>query len=350
MSRADRAAALTKRRQAISVIKNVRYTRRMITTHEFTAELFDKINGEDRGIENLVGHPVLFSALTESEKMQTRREINAALDKSESNAFVDLRDATIAYFADLQKVIDRLDDVKITDKQIQDLRVQNDAAIEAFDGMKIPEGALDYERCMSTLEHLEIVAEDVEQNIPEIAQEVEPEEEPEPATPEYHEEDHQHDEPPVNEPDEPVVLPDPTTPTEPIEEPGSEDDPAVDLTWIRGEEEFFISAKQFVIPTEEFMLEAGFTPEKASAVLAKYAGSLKKYRLLLQKVKDQVAPETCVGEDLLGGSTKFYQKLDRLVTLVENFETLRDSLNKSCESLLSASHQMLLTASRNPLL
>lgn len=375
MGRAERAAALTTRRQAISVIKNVRYTRKMLSAHEFTSEIFDKINGEDRGIEQLVGRTVLFASLTDDEKLQLRRDINAALTKSEDNAFTNLRQATIAYFADLQKVIDRLDDVKVTNKHVTDLLSKKESAIEAFNAIKLPEGSLDYERCMSTLEHFQVIAEDVEQNVPEVEKELQPAEEPE-----YHEEDHDHDTPPATEPDEPVTLPDPAMPVEPTEPvatpeppaapapavvdpnqppaepvpaepaPGSEEDPATDLTWIKGEEAFFISANKYKLPIVESTVEAGFTPEKASAVLDKYASSLDAYRKALKRVKDLVDPETCVADHLLCGSTEFYQRFDRLVSLVENLETLRDGLNKSCETLVEASRQMLLATTRDPML
>ena len=350
MGKAERAAALTQRRQAVAVIKNIRTTRRVLASHPFNSTTFNAINGVDGGIEQMLGREILFDALTANEQLALRQEINAALAKSEDAAFETLRASLTMYFADIQKVIDRLDNVEITEKNITDLSFKEQAAVEAFKACELPEGALDYERCMSTLEHLEIIAESVDTSAPDITHELE--------EPEYQEEQHTHEGEPLPNPTEDPVVPQEGDPSQPVELPEVVDPPVpvedagevADLTWIRGQENFFESAKLFFLKEKATVDKAGFTPEKASSVLGKYAASVEAYRTALVKVRDAIAPETCVADGLLRGSTNFFQRFDRLVCLVENLETLRDGLNKSCTSLVDASKAMLKSATKDPML
>ena len=69
MSKAERAAALTQRRNAVAIIKNLRFTRRFLASHPFDEATFSYIDGKDRGIENLVGHDVVFATLDDNEKL-----------------------------------------------------------------------------------------------------------------------------------------------------------------------------------------------------------------------------------------------------------------------------------------
>ena len=356
MGKVERAAALTKRRRAVAVINNIRRTRRVLSSNPFDAKTFNALNGVDGGIEQLVGRSIFFEGLTENEVLQLRRDIVSKMNVAENEAFEVLRSSTREYFSDIQEVIDRLDNVKITQKNITDLSFKEASAIEAFKSVEIPQGALDYERCMSTLEHLDVVAESVDTTTPEIEHELE--------EPEYTEEQHVHEddvEPlpeadavPAEDPAEPVTLPEDPSEVVPDGDVNTDDpeqqNEVADLSWIKGEESFFASANLFFLKDKATTADAGFTPENAGAVLGKYASSLESYRRALIKVRDTIAPETCVADNLLRGSTNFYQRFDRLVCLVENLETLRDGLNKSCECLVEASKQMLIKATRDAML
>lgn len=356
MGRSERAAALTIRRRAVATIKNVRRTRMVLSKYPFDARTFDALNGMDGGIEALLDRQIVFDILSEPEKFKLRQDLNRALDASENVAFEALRDATKRYFEDIQKAIDAAAPA-VTEQQITYMKSTKQAAIEAFSTVEMQQGALDAERCLSTLEHLEVIAESTAAVSPEIDHELD-------TTETEVQEQHQHDgnqDVPVEE----IVDPpdDDGDPNEEVNlEPGAPDvippagmdngseENVADFTWVEAEEAFFESAKKFALPINEKMSEAGFDPEKAAKVLEQYNDTMQKYRAALMHVKNAVAPETCTADQLLRGSTKFYKRLDRLVSLVENLETLREGLNKSCESLMAASKQMMLAAIKNPLL
>ena len=350
MGRKERAAALTQRRDAVAVINAVRKTRRLLAKHPFTAETFNAINGKERGLEQLVGRDILFNCLNESEQLQLRHDINKKLNDSETAAFESLRNATVAFFADLQKVIDRATLVYNT-KAAQDLLAKKQVAVEAFNAFEMSAEALDCERAISTLEHLEFVAEDVEETVPGFEHDLDTEEQEE-----YDEEKHkdddelpedgpdgseeEEDDDDEDEDDEDIDLGD-----DDDDDDGEGDDEAdedgektstTDLTFICDEQGFAKAAPQFKLPTVVCAEGAGYSQERGFKVLSKYPVVMQKYCTALKHLRDVVAPETCTMEDLLRGNVKFYRKLDRVINLVEKFEPLRVALDKSCEGLLGA--------------
>ena len=48
MSKAERAAALTQRRNAVTIIKNLRFTRRFLASHPFDEATYQYIDGKAR--------------------------------------------------------------------------------------------------------------------------------------------------------------------------------------------------------------------------------------------------------------------------------------------------------------
>lgn len=358
MAKAERMAALKKRRQAIAIIKNIRRTRRVLTANEFDAKTFDALNGRDNGIEALVGHSVMFGSLDETERLALRREINAKLFESEQMAFGVLREASVEFFSELQKIIDRADEVGITDKTITHLSSSKKKAVEAFESFKIAEGGLDCERCIAMLEHLEVIAEAIDESIPEIEHDLEEDE--------YTEEQHTHEDTdlPDEDDDESVEEEDDDDDEDDDEdeEEFSDDDegdengegapaePTTNVNWTESEEEFRESASKFALPVAATTVEAGFDAKKASEIIAKYPGAMKKYVNALQHFRDAVAADTCTSESLLRGNKKFYKRINKVVGYVEKLEDLRTALNKSCKGLVDAAHEMMLIDTRDPLL
>lgn len=379
MATKDRSAALTSRRQAIAIIKNIRRTRRLLVKHPFDATTFKVINGKERGIEDLVGRTIVFDLLTDEEKLTLHRDILKQMNIVEAEAFNLLRSSTIDFFKDLKTAIDNTG-TKITDKNVSDTTLdRKGAAVEAFIESPSCVGCLDYERSLSALEHLDRISAEVEQTVPDMEHELDEsldddETELEQEDDEYFEENHDEISVAVGEePADPPNEPDPTEeapeedPSIPVELPDDEsedddlrpettdnpedDEVVADITWIRAEESYLASANKFVVAEEGMSLgEIGFNHNQGTEVLAKYNESIKNYRESLKKLYDTVNPEECTLESLLAGSTKTYKRFNRIMTLVDKFEKLRSSLDKSCECLVEASKKMLVAATKDPLL
>ena len=336
MSKSSRATALTTRRNAIAIIKNIRKTRRVMAKFPFNEKTFDAINGQDRGLEDLLGREVIFLALSPAEQLSLRHEVNAKLNEVEFETFKTLRAATLDYFKDLQGAIDRVN-MEILSKTSADLKSSKKAAVEAFNNFAMNPGALDCERAISTIEHLLAIAEGIDESTPDIEHDLDKEE--------YTEEQHQDDEadelPDLDDDDDegedlsaPVELPN----TEPDQ---TEDDPEAVMPWIVTEESFSNAVQRFINKEETSLEKLGYTTDRCEEILTRYTGALETYVKALTKFRDIIAPETCTLEDLLRGSTKFFQNYDRVIDLVEKFEPLRTALNDSCEGLIVASKVVL---------
>lgn len=381
MGTKERSAALNSRRQAVAIIKNIRRTRRLLAKHPFDTKTFDVINGKEKGIEDLVGRRIVFDLLTDEEKLNLHRDILAKMNDVETQAFNLLRSSTIDFFKDLKTAIDNAGTV-ITDKNVNDTTLdRKGSAVEAFIESPSCIGCLDYERSLSALEHIDHISAEVDQTVPDMEHELDESSEDDETEIEedddaYFEENHDEisvavgDEPadlpndpdpteevPEEDPSIPVELPDDETEDdelrpEPAEDPETEDDEVVaDITWIRAEESYLESANQFIVSEEGMTMgEIGFNHYQGTEVLAKYNASIKNYRESLKKLYDTVNPEECTLESLLAGSTKTYKRFNRIMTLVDKFEKLRTSLDKSCECLVEASKKMLVAATKDPLL
>lgn len=343
MGRKERAAALTQRRDAVAVIKAVRKTRRLLAKHPFDEKTFNAINGKERGIEQLVGRDILFGCLNENERLALHHDINMKLNVAEEQAFKSLREATEMFLVDLRvhngvQVIDQN-----ADKNIQ---AKKAAAIEAFNAFEMPEGALDCERALSTLEHLEALTADVEEAVPGFEHDLDKEDE-------YTEEQHEdEDELPEDGPDGDDDDDEDEDDDEDIDLGEDDDDDngegdddvdedgekvsTTDLTFICDEQGFAGAAIKFTLPTIVCTEGAGYNQARSAIVLAKYQAVMDKYHASLNKLADTFANLECTNDELLRGSVKLYRKLDRVINLVNKFDPLCFALNKACEGLNNA--------------
>ena len=374
MSKAERAAALTQRRNAVAIIKNLRFTRRFLASHPFDEATFSYIDGKDRGIENLVGHEVVFAALGEDEKLALRREIVAKLNESEKMAFSVLRASTESYFKDLVDIINK-DIKKVDPKAAVYFDSKKQAVLEAFEQTITPAASFDCERAMSALEKLDLIAEEIETTVPDIEHELDEDEVKEeehdhedgsygdqtgetiPPAPEEDEDDDDDDD---DDLDEDVKLPeDDEDADEDVVEPAEPDDGSIDADdkmsvtakthWVAQFHSYIDSAKNFVAK-EDFQLgHVGFTAEKAKYILDKYAATMEHYKAALEKLYAVVDPATCTADSLLRGKVSTYKRIDKIVALADRMEEVRASLDKSLESLLTASRNMMLAATYDPM-
>lgn len=371
MSKAERAAALTQRRNAVAIIKNLRFTRRFLASHPFDEATFSYIDGKDRGIENLVGHDVVFATLDDNEKLALRREIISKLNESEKMAFSVLRASTESYFKDLADIINK-DIKKVDPKALTYFNSKKKAVLEAFEQTITPAASFDCERAMSALEKLDLIAEEIETTVPDIEHELDEDE--------LEEEEHDHEDgsygdqngetiPPAPEEDEDddddddlsedVELPEDDEDADEIVIEEQEDDNSIDADdkmsvtakthWVAAFHNYIDSAKNFVAK-EDFQLgHVGFTAEKASYILNKYTATMEHYKAALEKLYAVVDPATCTADSLLRGKVKTYKRIDKIVALAYRMEEVRASLDKSLESLLTASRNMMLAATYDPM-
>ena len=131
MGKSERAEALTTRRNCIAIIKNLRYTRRYLASHDFDEKTFSHLNGSDRGIENLVGRNISFSLLTDEDKLGLHREISSKLNEVEMETFTVLRKAVIDYFKDVEAVIDNVG-YRVPEDFADNMTSTKESAIESF--------------------------------------------------------------------------------------------------------------------------------------------------------------------------------------------------------------------------
>jgi len=371
----ERTAALNKRRQAVAVIKNIRKTRRLLAKHPLDEKLFDIINGAEDGIRELIGRKIVFGFLTDSERLSLKIEILKGLSSAENYACDTLRAATVDFFKDL-KDASEVNTVAIDQKNITDLMGTKPRAIETFLDAEAMTGMFDYERSMSAIEHIELIAEEVEENTPDVEHEldetIDGEEQEEEEQDEYEEEQHTEEanrtgeEPadPPNDPDplEPAPEEDPALPIELDEDDdGDEEDDDYDpdsadgdcpttanVKWVRAEESYLESAMLFVSTEGYSLSDNGFTATRGQEVLSKYTAAMNHYKAALRKLYDVIDPECATIDRLLYGSVNTYKRLNRIMVITEKFGEVRDALNKSCESLIAASKKVLVETIKDP--
>lgn len=363
--RKERSAFLTKRRDAIKVIRNIRSTRRLLAKHPFNDETFKAINGPERGIEQLLGRDIVFSLLNESEKLKLRHDINMTLNKEEDSAFEVLREATDRFLSELRTREGILD---VVSKHAQDILSKKQAAVEAFNAFEMPSGALDCERAISTLEHLEIIAEETEEAIPGFEHELDKED-----NEEYTEEQHEDadelpedgpdgsddDETSEDDSDDDIDLGEDDDAYEGDDDnddvgdngapiPEEDKDTPVDLSFVADQQNFAALAPKFILPVDVCTEGAGYTQEKAAIVLSKYQDVMNKYYGSMRKLADVFADVNCTNDQLLRGKVRLYRKLDAIINLADKFEPLTRALMKSCEGLENASGIVLKKTTFDP--
>ena len=330
MGKAERAAALTLRRKAAKVISNIRRVRRMLAKHPFDAKTFNAINGLDGSLEKLVGRTIIFDGLTESEKLTLRHDINAGLDHFEDDAFAHLREATVAYFKDIEQAM-AVKQIACSEEQLKYLSFKKEAALEAFNAIQLQKGSLDIERTLSSLEQLRVIAEEVEKVVPDIDHDLE--------EPEYTEENHDTPDELPTEPDddddeiEDVELPD-------DDEDDDDDEPSI-TAWVKPHQQYAAAMSAFMSNESSSMEALGFTAEKSVDIVKQYMDAMPKYIAAVNRFKDLVDPEACTNDDLLKGSTKCYKNMDRIVSLIEKFVPICAALTETCEQIIGASDTML---------
>ena len=362
--RKERSVFLTKRRDAINVIKNIRNTRRLLAKHPFNGETFKAINGSERGIEQLLGRDIVFSLLNESEKLKLRHDSNMTLNKEEDSAFEVLREATEKFLGGLRS---RDDVLHLESKHAQNILSKNQAAVEAFNAFEMPSGALDCERAISTLEHLEIIAEETEEAIPGFEHELDKEEDEE-YTEEQHEdadelpedgpdgsdddddksEDDSTDDIDLGEDDDSYEEDDDDDDGNGAPVPEEEKDTPTDLSFIADEQNFVTLAPKFILPVDVCTEGAGYTQEKGAIILSKYHEVMAKYYGAMSKLADVFADVNCTNDKLLRGKVRLYRKLDAIINLADKFEPLTNALKKTCEGLENASAVVLKKATFDP--
>ena len=336
MSKSVREVALKKRFDAIKVVNNIRRVKRWLAKHPFDAKTFNAINGRNCSIDALVGHTVVFEALTEGEVTQLRKDINKALTANEDLALTALREATVEYFASVEGIVGATV-AQCTPDQMKYLGFKKDAALEAFASTQLPKGALDVERTTSALEQLAVIAEEIEESVPEVEHDLDIEE------PTY--EDEKHD-----NPDElPQEDDEDDDDDEDIEIPEDDDDDATDddedefsvYAWTKPHFQYVSAMQKSFLNNDPASLEVfGFTSDKAVDLIGKYQAVMPAYVGAIKKFVGLVEPETCTVESLLKGSIKCYKRIDRIVALIERFEPIRKALTETCATMIGASADM----------
>ncbi len=367
MTKSERSSELQGRLQAITIIKNIRRVRRILAEKPFTDKLYNKLNGSEGCMDALVGRTVLFSSLNENERLDLRREINNKLDASEREAIESLRIHTNRYLSGIQAIIDKASVVEVTDKTLADISSTRETAVEAFNNFTIEAGGLDCERCMSTLEHLDMIAESIDESAAEIETELQREEDE--SDDEDKDKHDEFDEDHIDEEDDDDDDDEDHIPDDPLEEDDDDDDeedddddddgechcadddePVTDVSWVKAEESFRDSAKLFMTNESTTSKSAGFSTENAKEVLAAYHTVNAHYIKSLKNLVDTVAAPEATVDQLLRGNLDTYRRLDKIVDCVESLEFLRDALDKSCGNLVAASKKMLVETTRDPLL
>lgn len=338
MSKSVREVALKKRFDAIKVVNNIRRVKRWLAKHPFDAKTFNAINGRNCSIDALVGHTVVFEALTEGEVTQLRKDINKALTANEDLALTALREATVEYFASVEGIVGATV-AQCTPDQMKYLGFKKDAALEAFASTQLPKGALDVERTTSALEQLAVIAEEIEESVPEVDRDLDIEE------PTY--EDEKHD-----NPDElPQEDDEDDDDDDDIEIPEDDDDDATDddddedefsvYAWTKPHFQYVSAMQKSFLNNDPASLEVfGFTSDKAVDLIGKYQAVMPAYVGAIKKFVGLVEPETCTVESLLKGSIKCYKRIDRIVALIERFEPIRKALTETCATMIGASADM----------
>ena len=339
MSKSVREVALKKRFDAIKVVNNIRRVKRWLAKHPFDAKTFNAINGRNCSIDALVGHTVVFEALTEGEVTQLRKDINKALTANEDLALTALREATVEYFASIEGIVGATV-AQCTPDQMKYLGFKKDAALEAFASTQLPKGALDVERTTSALEQLAVIAEEIEESVPEVDRDLDIEE------PTYEDEKHDNPDELPQEDDE-----DDDDDDEDIEIPEDDDDDATDddddedefsvYAWTKPHFQYVSAMQKSFLNNDPASLEVfGFTSDKAVDLIGKYQAVMPAYVGAIKKFVGLVEPETCTVESLLKGSIKCYKRIDRIVALIERFEPIRKALTETCAAMIDASADM----------
>ena len=340
MSKSVREVALNKRFDAVKVVNNIRRVKRWLAKHPFDAKTFNAINGRNCSIDALVGRTVVFDALTDGEVTQLRKDINKALTANEDLALTALREATVEYFASVEGIVGATV-AQCTPDQMKYLGFKKDVALEAFASTQLPKGALDVERTTSALEQLAVIAEEIEESVPEVERDLDIEE------PTY--EDEKHD-----NPDELPQEDDEEDEPEDIEIPEDDDDDATDedddeddedefsvYAWTKPHFQYVSAMQKSFLNNDPASLEVfGFTSDKAVNLIGKYQAVMPAYVGAIKKFVGLVEPETCTVESLLKGSIKCYKRIDRIVALIERFEPIRKALTETCAAMIGASADM----------
>lgn len=377
MTKQERTALLTKRFQAIAVIKDIRRTRKILAANEFNAETFNAINGINRSIESLLDRTISFEALLDHQVEALRHDINVALDASENEAVDLLRTSTVEYFKGVAAVANATP-VACTERNFNHLSIDKVAAVEAFAAAAIVEGALDIERASSAIENLLAISEELNETIPDLEVEYNEEDHDFPAELPKEEEEQDEDDFEVQLPEDDEDIDDEEDDDEDEDDDDDKDDDDDDkddedddeddddededddedddddeeddfsiyasTKWTLSHFRYLKAMTKFMNNSATSMEALGFTSVNAVATLRKYGEVMQKYKESIQKFIDIVEPETCTVDHLLHGSAKCFRRIDKIVSLIEQFEPVRAALDKSCQCMVDASKEVYVKA------
>lgn len=91
------------------VLQNISLCRAQLSKHDLTRELFDELNGEDRGLETMLGHVIVCDFEDLNARYALRKEIIDGLQKVEDKISVDVRAALECYVHDLVSTVQEFD-------------------------------------------------------------------------------------------------------------------------------------------------------------------------------------------------------------------------------------------------
>jgi hypothetical protein len=318
-----------RRANTIELIANLRAVRKLVRNGKLTKEVFDRINGEDYAIEGLVGHDVVFNALTDTELRSLRREIIAKANENEYLAFESLRNAYIEYFAAIDNLI-------ASHKDAGKAALLNEAAVWATtdkvtdksiftaDGAQYAADAL--QACSEFLNDITPVlcrvydAEDIPEE--QIVENPEIEGNPEPAAPSKEE-----------QPVEPKVDDNPDHQV--IQDPAEDDDNAADA--VKDACLNNRSLGQSVAGVRQgTLVECGYnTPAKAVETINLLNTVENEFIEAVEDFRAVIPCSTCVTDDLVHGNAKFFDAMEAVVGLIDKGIKVVEAIATS-RSVLSA--------------
>lgn len=129
--------------------------RRKLTGVELTSELFDEINGAERGLENLLGKPITIDFSSASEIAQLKQEIFAAIESEEVECGKQIHAALEYFCEDLTRIMQDYnayseENVELRNKLEQKLKALTKDGVDHLNKMR-----LDFE-CFAYAHALEI--------------------------------------------------------------------------------------------------------------------------------------------------------------------------------------------------
>jgi len=156
--------ALKRIADAAEMFDNCKLARAKLGGHELTVELFDEINGVERGLENLLGRPVDILGESAEVVRSLKSEIFEALLSAETEAGKEMRAAIECMCEDLVKAVQTYDTssdnvAALKGKLIEKLKGMDDTAVTTLLGTKIEGVIYQYSQAIEFCEIVDKFAE-----------------------------------------------------------------------------------------------------------------------------------------------------------------------------------------------